>query len=452
MSEADMDSFERVSNDDIIDDNTAPPALHSVSLTCFGQPRPSKDLLKLSKAYWFGMRDAMMTGKMLEHLQTYCTEDVKVHSGGIPYPTLTSQGHEGGVKGYNEWLMHAYPAPLLSRNLWDSFLQVGNECHVYRIGEKLNGADGSIICKEMGVTILRFDDIQERLNENIFQVVDLNSETLEKNPETLPTFTKAALDAMMCASNEGSFDGWAEALGSPDMVMNWLEPGMDEPEIATGLPAVIKLYNKHIAQQRAWLPGKISIQKKWQEVKVIAPNVARARRQVYVRVEDNPWLAQSVFRRLEEIEVEVDGTQIVRIKSRLSVVEGESVSGSATGATAISGGSTSIAGTAEPAWSGGSVNEDGDAFAPPPLLSGAVLLPCGHNNWDSVRVRKSQACLRCRDCNAQVRIPSTEVTANKCADFLSRRGCTYGIQCSRLHVHRSKLRKGAKGDADDCDD
>eukprot|EP01059_Diplonema_ambulator_P009682 TRINITY_DN1962_c1_g2_i1.p1 TRINITY_DN1962_c1_g2~~TRINITY_DN1962_c1_g2_i1.p1 ORF type:complete len:339 (+),score=71.20 TRINITY_DN1962_c1_g2_i1:1857-2873(+) len=61
--------------------------------------------------------------------------------------------------------------------------------------------------------------------------------------------------------------------------------------------------------------------------------------------------------------------------------------------------------------------------------------PCLHNNWDSVRVKRGYALLRCRTCSSQWKLPSTSV--KRCSKYLNKT-CTLGTLCTCLHVNSRK--------------
>lgn len=63
--------------------------------------------------------------------------------------------------------------------------------------------------------------------------------------------------------------------------------------------------------------------------------------------------------------------------------------------------------------------------------------PCSHNNWDKVRVKKGSAALRCRDCGASWRVPSS---LRKCPSFFCGY-CPNGPGCALPHVHKYKNRE-----------
>eukprot|EP01064_Diplonema_japonicum_P021906 TRINITY_DN3149_c0_g2_i1.p1 TRINITY_DN3149_c0_g2~~TRINITY_DN3149_c0_g2_i1.p1 ORF type:complete len:322 (+),score=66.90 TRINITY_DN3149_c0_g2_i1:95-1060(+) len=62
--------------------------------------------------------------------------------------------------------------------------------------------------------------------------------------------------------------------------------------------------------------------------------------------------------------------------------------------------------------------------------------PCLHNNWDSVRVKRGYALLRCRTCASQWKLPAAQVT--RCPKYLAPTGCNLGTLCSTLHVNTRK--------------
>lgn len=70
-----------------------------------------------------------------------------------------------------------------------------------------------------------------------------------------------------------------------------------------------------------------------------------------------------------------------------------------------------------------------------PVVSGTP--PCSHNNWDKVRVKKGSAALRCRDCGASWRVPSS---LRKCPSFFCGY-CPNGPSCALPHVHKYKNRE-----------
>eukprot|EP01060_Flectonema_neradi_P034029 TRINITY_DN5851_c1_g1_i1.p1 TRINITY_DN5851_c1_g1~~TRINITY_DN5851_c1_g1_i1.p1 ORF type:complete len:310 (+),score=49.47 TRINITY_DN5851_c1_g1_i1:94-1023(+) len=66
---------------------------------------------------------------------------------------------------------------------------------------------------------------------------------------------------------------------------------------------------------------------------------------------------------------------------------------------------------------------------PPPTLE----RPCMHNDWDSVRIKRQFALLRCRVCSSQWKIKATEV--RRCNTFMD--GGCHG-DCELLHVNSRK--------------
>lgn len=72
--------------------------------------------------------------------------------------------------------------------------------------------------------------------------------------------------------------------------------------------------------------------------------------------------------------------------------------------------------------------------------------PCSHNDWDSVRMKRGWAILRCRACGQQWRVGLAE-WGTRCAHFAADAGCGAGSSCPLLHVHRRRAARG--GDAGD---
>eukprot|EP01062_Namystynia_karyoxenos_P000037 TRINITY_DN1000_c0_g1_i10.p1 TRINITY_DN1000_c0_g1~~TRINITY_DN1000_c0_g1_i10.p1 ORF type:complete len:498 (+),score=77.19 TRINITY_DN1000_c0_g1_i10:113-1495(+) len=63
--------------------------------------------------------------------------------------------------------------------------------------------------------------------------------------------------------------------------------------------------------------------------------------------------------------------------------------------------------------------------------------PCGHNDWDNVRMKNMVTCLRCRVCQGIWHL--TQCKRQGCVDF-SKGRCQQGDLCPALHVHRRKMR------------
>ena len=87
----------------------------------------------------------------------------------------------------------------------------------------------------------------------------------------------------------------------------------------------------------------------------------------------------------------------------------------------------------------------GSAWPDIGLAEAMQQLPCRHNMWENVRVRRGQMCIRCRLC--QKRWKCASIIAWKlmrCRSFLSRKGCTKGSECAQLHFY--KRRKAAQGE------
>eukprot|EP01060_Flectonema_neradi_P039682 TRINITY_DN881_c0_g2_i1.p1 TRINITY_DN881_c0_g2~~TRINITY_DN881_c0_g2_i1.p1 ORF type:complete len:299 (+),score=36.12 TRINITY_DN881_c0_g2_i1:300-1196(+) len=61
------------------------------------------------------------------------------------------------------------------------------------------------------------------------------------------------------------------------------------------------------------------------------------------------------------------------------------------------------------------------------------LPPCDHNNWDSVRVKRQIALLRCRECSSQWKMKASSVM--RCIPYMD--GTCDG-QCGMLHVNARK--------------
>eukprot|EP01064_Diplonema_japonicum_P031520 TRINITY_DN5680_c0_g1_i1.p1 TRINITY_DN5680_c0_g1~~TRINITY_DN5680_c0_g1_i1.p1 ORF type:complete len:317 (+),score=68.66 TRINITY_DN5680_c0_g1_i1:54-953(+) len=77
----------------------------------------------------------------------------------------------------------------------------------------------------------------------------------------------------------------------------------------------------------------------------------------------------------------------------------------------------------------------------PPLPTPSTSKPCEHNQWDSVRVKRNQALLRCRECSAQWKLEATAMS--KCTNF-SNGSCTKGTSCTDLHIHTRKQTKAQR--------
>eukprot|EP01064_Diplonema_japonicum_P038420 TRINITY_DN92_c3_g1_i1.p1 TRINITY_DN92_c3_g1~~TRINITY_DN92_c3_g1_i1.p1 ORF type:complete len:293 (+),score=44.38 TRINITY_DN92_c3_g1_i1:66-881(+) len=65
--------------------------------------------------------------------------------------------------------------------------------------------------------------------------------------------------------------------------------------------------------------------------------------------------------------------------------------------------------------------------------------PCVCNQWDSIRVKRGLALLRCRTCQSQWKLPSPDVV--RCDAFLSPESCSKGHECTQLHIFPRKLPK-----------
>ena len=88
--------------------------------------------------------------------------------------------------------------------------------------------------------------------------------------------------------------------------------------------------------------------------------------------------------------------------------------------------------------------EDPSLPTPPP----AVVRPCQHNNWDSVRVKRQLAVLRCRVCCAQWKLRAKKI--NRCHSFMDRGVCT-DANCGYLHVNSRKQTTSERQLAHDMD-
>eukprot|EP01062_Namystynia_karyoxenos_P046358 TRINITY_DN3469_c0_g2_i2.p1 TRINITY_DN3469_c0_g2~~TRINITY_DN3469_c0_g2_i2.p1 ORF type:complete len:985 (+),score=241.06 TRINITY_DN3469_c0_g2_i2:247-2955(+) len=85
---------------------------------------------------------------------------------------------------------------------------------------------------------------------------------------------------------------------------------------------------------------------------------------------------------------------------------------------------------------GGGGSGGGDGHVPP-------VRPCDHNDWDSVRMKRGWAILRCRQCQRQWRICLSD-WGKRCSAFITEAGCT-DSGCGLLHVHRRRI--GREGPA-----
>eukprot|EP01059_Diplonema_ambulator_P012180 TRINITY_DN22407_c0_g1_i1.p1 TRINITY_DN22407_c0_g1~~TRINITY_DN22407_c0_g1_i1.p1 ORF type:complete len:168 (+),score=35.21 TRINITY_DN22407_c0_g1_i1:37-504(+) len=65
---------------------------------------------------------------------------------------------------------------------------------------------------------------------------------------------------------------------------------------------------------------------------------------------------------------------------------------------------------------------------------GPVQTPCGHNSWDTVRIRRGLATLRCRLCQKQWKCKQNKVP--HCKRFYDEGECDGG--CNAVHVHQFK--------------
>ena len=78
---------------------------------------------------------------------------------------------------------------------------------------------------------------------------------------------------------------------------------------------------------------------------------------------------------------------------------------------------------------------DADQFA-----YGKTLVPCSHNSWENVRVRKGKMTVRCAACQGQWTHASDIVwRVMRCKEYSNRSGCWRGDSCSRLHFSRRKM-------------
>eukprot|EP01059_Diplonema_ambulator_P022688 TRINITY_DN38008_c0_g1_i1.p1 TRINITY_DN38008_c0_g1~~TRINITY_DN38008_c0_g1_i1.p1 ORF type:complete len:320 (+),score=38.18 TRINITY_DN38008_c0_g1_i1:94-960(+) len=77
----------------------------------------------------------------------------------------------------------------------------------------------------------------------------------------------------------------------------------------------------------------------------------------------------------------------------------------------------------------------------PPLPPPTLGRPCDHNQWDSVRVKRNHALLRCRECSAQWKLPADDI--QKCPNFAAN-SCANGPQCEMLHVYTRKQNKAQR--------
>jgi len=62
---------------------------------------------------------------------------------------------------------------------------------------------------------------------------------------------------------------------------------------------------------------------------------------------------------------------------------------------------------------------------------------CEHNSWDKVRVKRDRTTLRCRVCQFQCKVFNVE--GLRCPHFDADGRCPLGKECSRMHIHHSKL-------------
>eukprot|EP01059_Diplonema_ambulator_P003010 TRINITY_DN12662_c0_g1_i1.p1 TRINITY_DN12662_c0_g1~~TRINITY_DN12662_c0_g1_i1.p1 ORF type:complete len:262 (+),score=35.69 TRINITY_DN12662_c0_g1_i1:53-838(+) len=61
--------------------------------------------------------------------------------------------------------------------------------------------------------------------------------------------------------------------------------------------------------------------------------------------------------------------------------------------------------------------------------------PCGHNDWDNVRIKKGNHSLRCRVCQSQWRVHHS--CFSRCIPFLKGR-CELGASCPNVHLNQYK--------------
>ena len=86
-----------------------------------------------------------------------------------------------------------------------------------------------------------------------------------------------------------------------------------------------------------------------------------------------------------------------------------------------------------------SANKEEEEFLSlPPLPPPTCDRPCDHNNWDSVRVKRKQVLLRCRECVSQWKIKAGGV--KRCRAFLNG-ACDEGASCPLLHINCKKQTK-----------
>eukprot|EP01064_Diplonema_japonicum_P000254 TRINITY_DN1018_c0_g6_i1.p1 TRINITY_DN1018_c0_g6~~TRINITY_DN1018_c0_g6_i1.p1 ORF type:complete len:227 (+),score=48.58 TRINITY_DN1018_c0_g6_i1:1-681(+) len=69
--------------------------------------------------------------------------------------------------------------------------------------------------------------------------------------------------------------------------------------------------------------------------------------------------------------------------------------------------------------------------------------PCLHNNWDTVRVKRGFALLRCRVCSLQWKLNKVV----RCSSYTSPEGCPKGTGCPLLHVNMRKLTSEERAEA-----
>eukprot|EP01062_Namystynia_karyoxenos_P005562 TRINITY_DN11931_c0_g1_i1.p1 TRINITY_DN11931_c0_g1~~TRINITY_DN11931_c0_g1_i1.p1 ORF type:complete len:523 (+),score=65.53 TRINITY_DN11931_c0_g1_i1:59-1627(+) len=275
-------------------------------------------------------------------------------------------------------------------------------------------------------------------------------------------YVRMLFDCMVTSVSDGTFGAFAEAACTPDVHVDNICFWRDPPhETHHGRMGLWEFHNRKMQELQRLLPGEPILTSTWGDMCVVGPNTVRLERRHSVSVTGNYVLYGVQFQRGEVSEVCLAGGKIKRLRTYHFPTAD------------LSPGADMPSWVHPPAWgerqhpapapeaveapaaaqAGPRIPTLLDTDAPPLLQPGVAHgdpaedgsqavaqqpAPCAHNSWDSLRIRKGQVALRCRECEASWRVQANWLADSRCAAFDADACAQHS--CAAVHVHRIKRR------------
>eukprot|EP01062_Namystynia_karyoxenos_P028587 TRINITY_DN2163_c0_g1_i1.p1 TRINITY_DN2163_c0_g1~~TRINITY_DN2163_c0_g1_i1.p1 ORF type:complete len:544 (+),score=96.98 TRINITY_DN2163_c0_g1_i1:90-1634(+) len=440
------------------------------------------DLIELSRQWNQGCMQAMQDGTVGALIGGFATEDFEYEvsedytSGPLMAPggRMYAKGYQQVIEMYNWSITALYNDGLGIRVLWTSFQQVGSLTVRCRTWVEVVAPSGDLNRIELDVCDITYSRDSNPRATYLHEKVAVFPADLVVVPrgvgcDRICVYVRMLFDCLTVSSSDGSFADFVEAAFAPDLVMEstcpWREP---QTQVLSGREDLWAFHNHKLQEMQRLIPGELTWASTWGDMCVVAENTVRMERRHKLAVSGNYMLHGVVIQRGEVSEVTLKRGRISGVRTydfetpdlgpapgvpdwvhppAWRELQGPAPAGGAAEAPPAQGDQfphpplqpivTTVA-LANPALH---LPADGEAVPPAAEASAGepqCAVPCVHNSWDSLRIRKGHAALRCRECGAQWRVEAAWLASSRCKGFDA--GSCTAADCAALHVHRIKLK------------